>query len=429
MSDKNFMSYDDAAEVLGTFAERIKDDEYENITYEQWLAKTDEQKEAGNFLVSGVPNADGKVTINGCKLLWYNDGTVTSMATGDTITLNDDYSNYDFLYVTASWPQLTSSSINASCIMDVQHLKMEFLSVADTTTGGVQNARRILGFDSDTKKIKVYDCFRCQGSVAQSTQNDYLVPRRIYGIKLNHQLEIQAIARDVSTSADKCMDTNNVSVEERLTGIGTKNGIRLTTEDDLNDVYLNGFYSIKGSELPANSPSGIAADFSMVVISMNEVEVKQVLHCTSQSYLGAIYERVAYWVSPGTERVWTAWKRTDAIDAITDGESRAATSNAVFDFAIPKATNVNPYNRDFNGCIANGFYQLTGYSGVDLLSHDPVGTGTGYYTMLVVSDNTGRGFQLAGYYGGNTNRLFFRTMDVTSGTTVTFQAWKELATK
>ncbi len=65
MSDKNFMSYEDAEEVLTEYAGAIKENRFTNKTYEEWLAMTEEERETGKYLVSGVPNADGNVTIEG----------------------------------------------------------------------------------------------------------------------------------------------------------------------------------------------------------------------------------------------------------------------------------------------------------------------------------------------------------------------------
>lgn len=212
MSDKNFMSYDDAAEVLGTFAERIKDDEYENITYEQWLAKTDEQKEAGNFLVSGVPNADGKVTIEGCKRLWINPSGNVEFA-AQTVEL--DLGTYDMILVTY---------YNA-CTAVAYVGSNGHTSTCQTFNGRLINEDRIMSVS--VVGVTFQDCYRHQqtsaGSQFTSTVfNTSCVPAAIYGIKLNHQLEIQAIARDVSTSADKCMLTSDPtkSVETMLTNFG-----------------------------------------------------------------------------------------------------------------------------------------------------------------------------------------------------------------
>ena len=63
MSDKNFMSYDDAAEVLGEYANSIKAATPTEITYQQWLQLTPEQQASGNYIVSDYPGADGDLDL------------------------------------------------------------------------------------------------------------------------------------------------------------------------------------------------------------------------------------------------------------------------------------------------------------------------------------------------------------------------------
>lgn len=107
-------------------------------------------------------------------------------------------------------------------------------------------------------------------------------------------------------------DYNAISsdaVAKKLTGIGNTGGIRLTTSDDLNDIYINGFYSFKSTELPVHAPATL--DASMLVISMNSVELKQICYGVNSAYKDVTFERTAYWVSPGDTRVWTDWYRTD----------------------------------------------------------------------------------------------------------------------
>lgn len=212
MSDKNFMSYEDAAEVLGTFAERIKDDEYENITYEQWLAKTDEQKEAGNFLVSGVPNADGKVTINGCVILWTNpDRTVEFPA--QTVNLSQPRTDFDFIVI--EFERDAELTTRYGSVMVAGSRPYTILHWLETSGSSRAEYHRYVDMVSDVSKITF-------GTEALTNNDTKCVPIKVYGLKLNQQFEIQAIARDVSTSADKCMLTSDPtkSVETMLTNFG-----------------------------------------------------------------------------------------------------------------------------------------------------------------------------------------------------------------
>ena len=324
MSDKNFMSYEDAEEVLTAYAGAIKRNRFTNKTYEQWLAMTEEERETGKYLVSGVPNADGNVAIEGMVKLWENPDPSVAFAS-QAITIQND-EDYDLLFWMANYTK------DSSVYIAYQLSKPQTGFIIGFPVGGgagcINRYRGVIYQGSHQYQIST--AYDAKGATAETQSSELTIPVAVYGIKLNHTLTIDAIARDVSTSADKCMDSNNISVEERLNGIGTVSGIRLTSSNDLNDIYVNGFYSFKSSELPTNAP--LAIDASMLVISMNQVEVKQICYCTSSAYKEARFERTAYWVSPGDTRVWTDWKRTDVIDSIANGEQRPVTSNAVYDY-------------------------------------------------------------------------------------------------
>ena len=319
------MSYEDAEEVLTEYAGAIKRNRFKNKTYEQWLAMTEEERETGKYLVSGVPNADGNVAINGMVKLWENPDPSVNFES-QTITV-PNAENYDLLY----WEfQRKYGNTNKPTHIEKPTTSGFIVNAVYGEQDGIHDEHRTVRYNGSNSYL-ISGGYKVIGvSPETNNNNEYIIPIAIYGIKLNHTLTIDAIARDVSTSADKCMDSNNISVEERLNGIGTVSGIRLTSTDDLNDVYLNGFYSMKGSEIPANAPS--ARDYAMLVVSMNNVEVKQICYGTSSDIAGFTYERTAYWVSPGTERVWTTWKRTDAINSVSSGESRPVTSGAVYSY-------------------------------------------------------------------------------------------------
>ena len=55
---KNFMSYEDAIEVLTPFAEGIKNATPIELTYEQYQSLTPEQQNNGNYIVSDYPEED-----------------------------------------------------------------------------------------------------------------------------------------------------------------------------------------------------------------------------------------------------------------------------------------------------------------------------------------------------------------------------------
>lgn len=57
MSDINFMSYDDALDVLGGYANVINSLKPEETTWAQWNAKTESEKEGHVWLITDAPDA------------------------------------------------------------------------------------------------------------------------------------------------------------------------------------------------------------------------------------------------------------------------------------------------------------------------------------------------------------------------------------
>lgn len=52
----NFMSYQDALSVFGEYADVIKESVPIVLTYAQFMALTEEERNNGNFIVTGYPD-------------------------------------------------------------------------------------------------------------------------------------------------------------------------------------------------------------------------------------------------------------------------------------------------------------------------------------------------------------------------------------
>jgi hypothetical protein len=179
MSLKNFMSYGDAETVLTGFANEIKskDTAYTTITYSDWLAMSDAQKEAGKYYITGVPGADGTIQIDLMTKLWENSDPASAMASGTTFTLSS--SDYDHLLIIA---KIKNDSTLCSAIMSP---KDNGIALTIATEGKV--ASRNVLFSSATSGTFYSGYFN--GAV----DNDYAIPITIYGIKFHHEIEVSAI--------------------------------------------------------------------------------------------------------------------------------------------------------------------------------------------------------------------------------------------
>ena len=169
------------------------------VSSADWNAMTEQEKTAYKashyrFGVE-VPDTEGVINAEYMKLLWENPNTTQAFA-AQTITLNS--ADYDFLLVT------TQSGI-ATVAEKGKTLQLCY------TNSNISGERRIT-YVSDTS-LSVGNA-----TYNGATSNIYLIPVAIYGIKKNFQFKVNAIATDLSTSADHCfLSDNETSVEEAIT--------------------------------------------------------------------------------------------------------------------------------------------------------------------------------------------------------------------
>ncbi len=222
MSEKNFASYGDMETLVTEIVDKCGP--YTEITYEEWLQLTPYQKEHGRWDVTGVPGADGTISIDLMTKLWENPSPSVTFASQD-ITLSSD--DYDLLLVLAT--------INKSSL--------------DLCPAVIGNWGYFSFCDYDSAAVSIYRRIRANGATANfsnaykngAVDNNYCIPYQIYGIKLHHTLEIKAIAPTVSTLA--------------------KNSVFDPTGTDLEST--NAEDAIK--ELEANFQDGVDAVYDAVV--------------------------------------------------------------------------------------------------------------------------------------------------------------------
>ena len=176
-------------------------DEAEEISFADWDALTEEQREAystGKKLdIVDLPDCDGIIEIENLHLAWSNPNP-TSTFTSQTITLNTD--DYDFIHI-----ECRSVGYNTETeISKGENANCQFIA-------GTSICSRLFTRTSDTE-YSVGD-----GKIGTTTNNDYLIPQKIYTYKKNPTAKVTAIATNVSTLASNClMSDEQTSVEDEL---------------------------------------------------------------------------------------------------------------------------------------------------------------------------------------------------------------------
>lgn len=211
MGDTNFMSYDNAQSVLGEFANAIKgkDDPYITITYSDWLELTDQEKETGKYYITGAPGADGSIQVDLMTKLWENPDTTQGFAEQD---IPVSIAGYKFILIIAGF---SVSDMRQQSFMGTVGNNVN-ISFGIPSSSGSMTCSRFVDI-SNTSKITFYNATTTAGTDAPQQNNNRCIPIAIYGIHATQNIHLNAIASDVSTSADKCMlSDEKTSVEDVL---------------------------------------------------------------------------------------------------------------------------------------------------------------------------------------------------------------------
>lgn len=182
------------------------------VSSADWNAMTEQEKTAYKashyrFGVE-VPDTEGVINAEYMKLLWENPNTTQAFAS-QTITLNS--SDYDFLMIIY---QLVTGANYCNSVI-IKKGQGGVLNVAYSTGSAVLNYHRLIMRQSDTS----YSFDDSYNTITSGSQiyNNSCVPVAIYGIKKNFQFKVNAIATDLSTRADHCFLSDNVtSVEDKF---------------------------------------------------------------------------------------------------------------------------------------------------------------------------------------------------------------------
>ena len=210
MSQKNLASYGDMETLLTEVASKCGP--YTEISYEDWLQLTPYQQEHGRWDVTGVPGADGTVSIDLMTKLWENPNPSASFG-AQNITLSS--SDYDLLLLIC---KLSTTYLGTGSYISPKGAGGKW-DLASYASNGAQNWIRFTAYVNDTT-INIHDAYKVIPGGSGTVTNDILIPYQIYGIKLHHTVEIVAIAPTASTLAKKCVfdptgtDLESTNVED-----------------------------------------------------------------------------------------------------------------------------------------------------------------------------------------------------------------------
>lgn len=207
MSEKNFASYGDMETLVTEIVDKCGP--YTEIAYEDWLQLTPYQQEHGRWDVTGVPGANGTISIDLMTKLWENPNPSASFGEQQITLASDDY---DLLLLIC---ELSTTYAGTDSYISPKGMGGKW-DLASRASNGVQNWTRFIAYVNDTT-LNINDAYSTISGGTPTVNNDLLIPYQIYGIKLHHTVEIKAIAPEVSTLASKCMMSDGeTSVEDRL---------------------------------------------------------------------------------------------------------------------------------------------------------------------------------------------------------------------
>ena len=193
----------------------VIDDDYEVIPWATWQGYSAAQKaQHPNAIVTGAPDCDGDVEIETMYLSWENLSPSSDFPQS-AITLNDsacpNYTNIRIEYcLSTSNKQFNSIDvpINQTFNMGLSYL----------ATSGINGSYvRVGTHNKSNKSIYFYGGWEITADGINYSRDDCIIPIRVYIYSKTLTAKIKAIAHDVSTSASKCMMSDDVtSVEDEF---------------------------------------------------------------------------------------------------------------------------------------------------------------------------------------------------------------------
>ena len=185
------------------------------VDWSDWINMTDAQKKGKKWLIENVPGAEGEIDAEILKELWRNPSPSSAFAE-QYVTLSS--SDYDVLLIIARHATTLDREVSVTVSKGMG---------ASLCVGGPGSDNkpalflRPVMYVSDTQLRFYNNTFTT--SSGQSGENSGLIPTVIYGIKKTVKIKFDALAKDVSTLASKCMMSDGeTSVEDKITALDSR---------------------------------------------------------------------------------------------------------------------------------------------------------------------------------------------------------------
>lgn len=188
-----------------TNAQTVISDAPTDITWAQYITMSAVEKQGKKWLIHDVPGICAKINAEMMSLLWENP-SINSAFTAQNIALPS--TDYNLFLVVFKVSKTAESSWDCTCILDPKSNETYYGSTF-TRGLGTSYSRGINLSGSNMHFDVAYD--------GASQNNDYMIPRFIYGLKTTLDGTMFMMAEDLATSADKCMlSDGETSVGERV---------------------------------------------------------------------------------------------------------------------------------------------------------------------------------------------------------------------
>ena len=190
------------------------------VDWSEWQTMTDAQKKGKKWLIENVPGAEGEIDAELLVPLWTNPSPTAAFAAQD-ITLSS--SDYDFLLVITRYAANTGYITSSTIVPKGRDVLLNYC-----LNNVVRN--RTMIYVSATK-YSVGD-----GYSNNTTENSVVIPQYIYGFKKSVKIKFDALAKDVSTLASKCMlEDGETSVEDVIPS--KSQWVDITSQCTINSIY------------------------------------------------------------------------------------------------------------------------------------------------------------------------------------------------
>ena len=218
------------------------------VSSADWNAMTEQEKTAYKashyrFGVE-VPDTEGVINAEYMKLLWENPNTTQAFA-AQTVTLNS--ADYDFLLILYSYYTGAYKGYSLILKKDAPSAILSCVVFANNTQ--TNSVTRAINKVTDTSYAfeDAYNQTITTG-VTTAVNNSFNIPIAIYGIKKNFQFKVNAIATDLSTSADHCFLSDGETTVEEAIKSNVKNTTKNFAQNESYTCPSDGYVTIKNNQ-------------------------------------------------------------------------------------------------------------------------------------------------------------------------------------